>query len=128
MSGAHEYSAEVRRLFGRPAHAGALSPGTGATHVAESLALDRRAWTRFEARVESGKVTAMAFRAWGCPHFIAACELAAAWLEGRPLAAAVTLEPDWLAGELQVPADKRGRLLVVEDALRKLAAEGRPPQ
>jgi NifU-like protein involved in Fe-S cluster formation len=90
--------------------------------VAESCALDRRAWVRFEARVDSGAIAAVAFQAWGCPHFLAACELAAGWLEGRPLDSAAQCSPDWLSGELQVPADKLGRLLVIEDALRELAA------
>lgn len=128
MSAPREYSAEVRRLFARPAHAGPLRAGTGARLAAESLALDRRAWVRFEVRIESGMVAATVFRAWGCPHFLAACELAAGWLEGRPLESAAHCRSGWLAGELQVPADKLGRLLVIEDALRDLAARRAEPK
>jgi len=62
------------------------------------------------------------FRAWGCPHFIAACELAVSGLPGRPLIEAGQVQAAALARELAVPAGKLGRLLVIEDALRDLAA------
>lgn len=65
------------------------------------------------------------YRAYGCPHTLAACEWVARRLESAtPLAAS---REQWLAQAgtpaewaqaLQVPAAKLGRLLVIEDALR----------
>ena len=103
-------------------HAGALPPGPGQTLLAAASALERGAWLEVAARVVDGVVVDARFRAWGCPHFIAACELAVAGLPGRPLSEAGQVEAASLARELAVPAAKLGRLLVIEDALRDLAA------
>jgi NifU-like protein involved in Fe-S cluster formation len=116
------YPDRVRELFLRPAHAGSLSAGPGHVVAAAAAAPERGAWLEVVARVEADRVVEARFRAWGCPHFIAACELAVARLEGRPLAEAAGLEPAALARELGVPAEKLGRLLVVEDVLSALAA------
>ena len=122
MTAAPGYSDRVRELFTRPPHAGSLPPGPGRVIAVEAVAPERGAWLEVMARVEAGTVVEARFRAWGCPHFIAACELAVARLEGRPPGEAVQFEPAALARELGVPAGKLGRLLVIEDALRDLAA------
>lgn len=122
MSAAGSYSDRVRRLFADPAHAGALPPGPGRSLLAGAIALERGAWLEVTARVVEGVVADARFLAWGCPHFIAACELAVAGLPGRPLGEAGRVEAAALARELDVPAGKLGRLLLIEDALRDLAA------
>ena len=122
MTAGGAYSDRVRRLFADPAHAGALPPGPGRTLLAGAMALERGAWLDVAARVVEGVVADARFRAWGCPHFIAACELAVAGLPGRALSEAGRVEAAALARELDVPAGKLGRLLVIEDALRDLAA------
>jgi len=116
------YSDRVRRLFADPPHAGALPRGPGHTLLAGAMAVERGAWLEVAARVVEGVVADARFRAWGCPHFIAACELAVAGLPGRPLSEAGQVEAAALARELAVPTGKLGRLLVIEDALRDLAA------
>lgn len=122
MTAGGTYSDRVRRLFADPPHAGALPPGPGRTLLAGAMALERGAWFEVAARVVEGVVADARFRAWGCPHFIAACELAVAGLPGRTLSEAGQVEAAALARELAVPAGKLGRLLVIEDALRDLAA------
>ncbi len=122
MTAGGAYSDRVRRLFADPPHAGALPPGPGRTLLAGAMALERGAWLEVAARVVEGVVADARFRAWGCPHFIAACELAVAGLPGRALSEAGRVEAAALARELDVPAGKLGRLLVIEDALRDLAA------
>ena len=122
MTAGGTYSDRVRCLFADPPHAGALPPGPGRTLLAGAMALERGAWLEVAARVVEGVVADARFRAWGCPHFIAACELAVAGLPGRPLSEAGQVEAAALARELAVPAGKLGRLLVIEDALRDLAA------
>lgn len=122
MTAGGTYSDQVRRLFADPPHAGKLPPGPGHTLMAGAAALERGAWLEVAVRVVEGVVADARFRAWGCPHFIAACELAVARLPGRLLREAGLVEPAALARELAVPAWKLGRLLVIEDALRDLAA------
>jgi NifU-like protein involved in Fe-S cluster formation len=122
VSAGGPYSDRVRLLFADPPHAGVLPPGPGRSLLAGALALERGAWLEVAARVVEGVVVDARFRAWGCPHFIAACELAVAALPGRPLGEAGRVEAAALARELAVPAGKLGRLLVIEDALRDLAA------
>ncbi len=116
------YTDEVRRLCAQPAHAGDLGPGGGSVLVGESAAPERGAWARFAARVVDGRVQEARFRAWGCPHVLAACELAASRLEGHPPGRAGGLSAATLAAALDLPAQKLGRLLVIEDALAALAA------
>ena len=122
MTAGGTYSDRVRRLFADPPHAGALPPGPGRTLLAGAMALERGAWLEVAVRVVEGVVADARFRAWGCPHFIAACELAVAGLPGRPLIEAGQVQATALSRELAVPAGKLGRLLVIEDALRDLAA------
>jgi len=65
------------------------------------------------------------YRAYGCPHTLAACEWVARQLQGCELSAlspaalaqAVGGPLEW-ARDLAVPQPKLGRLLVIEDALR----------
>jgi NifU-like protein involved in Fe-S cluster formation len=113
-----EYSAEVRRRFeaadgGHGLQAGQLAAG------AEDRALG--VWARFEIGIRGEYVERVRFHVFGCPHTIAAASLLAEWLEGQPLPA---LQADWsrqLAARLEVPEEKMGRLLVLEDALRACA-------
>jgi len=116
------YSAEVRRLFAAPPFCGDLPPGPGTPCRGEAEALDRGAWVRLEARLQDGIVADARFRAWGCPHLIAACALVTERLVGQPAPGAFRLDPAGLARELEVPTAKLGRLLVLEDALSGLAA------
>jgi len=116
--GLADYSARVRALFDALPRAGDL-PAGGPVIAGEAAAIDRGAWVRFEARLANGRITDCRFRAWGCPHTLAAAALAAAEL------AAGRGAPDArrLAHELDAPAAKLGRLLVVEDAMQALLAE-----
>jgi len=117
------YSARVLELFSALPYAGSLPAAPGGIAAAEAIALDRGAWVKFEARVEAGHIVACRFRAWGCPHTLAAAALAAGWLEGRPHGESTRCEAARLARELDAPAEKMGRLLVVEDAARALLAQ-----
>ena len=116
------YSPLVRELFERLPHAGDLAPGPGAVVYGEAMALDRGAWIRFEARIEDGRVAACAFRAWGCPHTLAAAALVASRMQGRGIDGGPVFDARSLAAELDAPAEKLGRLLVVEDALSGMLA------
>jgi NifU-like protein involved in Fe-S cluster formation len=117
------YSERVLELFRALPGAGTLREAPGSVATGESMALDRGAWVRFEARVSAGRIVECRFRAWGCPHLLAAAALAAGRLagaEGHPAPRCAAAD---LARELDAPAEKMGRLLVVEDAARALLAE-----
>ncbi|MEJ2515701.1 MAG: iron-sulfur cluster assembly scaffold protein [Gammaproteobacteria bacterium] len=124
------YSPEVERRFEAPPRQGELF-GAPTDRLAGSAG-DTRLGARvsFEARVRSGRVVECRFRAYGCPHVIAAASWVAEHAEGRAVG-----EPDWpdaheLARRLEAPAHKLGSLLVVEDAYRAMVADtgGRPGQ
>ena len=111
---ADPYSATVRELFATTRHAGDLA---GEESVSTT---DQDVRIRLSAGVEDGIITTMRFRAWGCPHLIAAAEAACAALEGSAAAGLV----DWAAADLMenlpVPVEKTGRILVLEDTVRSL--------
>ena len=73
---------------------------------------------RFELKIDGRDCEKCPFQAYGCPHTLAVTAWLCETLEGAPLATAVPGTPaDW-AARFEVPAEKLGRLLIVEDALR----------
>ena len=108
------YSDEVRELFTRPGHAGVLEDGIGAAVDDQGVRIG------LTARVSEGRVAAMAFQAYGCPHVIAAAEAACAELEGREAVELLDYSITGLMQSLSVPVEKTGRILVLEDAIRSL--------
>lgn len=125
---AGRYSDLVRARFQALTEAGDLPPAAGQAVSGEGMALDRLAWVRFTARIDGGRVADCRFRAFGCPHTLAAASLVAERLRGSALDALPTPDIAGLARELEAPAEKRGRLLVVEDAWRDLLACARRVQ
>ncbi len=114
------YSEPVRALFARPQHAGdaggpAVDLQRGAHRVVLSAATDGRQLTR------------LAFRVFGCPHLVAAAEWFCDTFEGQPAEALQTFESATIMQKLEIPVDKTGRILLLEDAVRalqgKIAAE-----
>jgi len=80
----------------------------------------------FELKIAHGSVKSARFSAYGCPHTVAVSAWLCEVLEGAPLEAGAPGEPASWADKFAVPAEKLGRLLIVEDALR--AALGYAPQ
>ena len=74
-------------------------------------------WVRFQLQVVEDVVAAAGFQAFGCPHTVAAASVVADWLEGRSVAAARKLDVRALCAELEVPVEKVGKLLRIEDAV-----------
>ena len=122
-----EYSSEVVRRFGSPQRAGELPHGT--TGLVSGEAEDRtlNVWARFQLRVIDGTIEAVRFRVFGCPHTVAAASWIAERLEGSPAASASRVDLEALKAELDVPVEKLGKLLRIEDAVaacwRQLAHE-----
>jgi NifU-like protein involved in Fe-S cluster formation len=120
-----DYSSEVRqrfehlprhgRVFGEPPERVAGAAGS----------MEHGVRVEFEARIRDGRIVECRFRAYGCPHVIAAASWVAEHAEGRAAADTDWLEPRRIAELLDAPAHKLGSLLVVEDAFRACMAARR---
>jgi len=122
------YSPRVRDLFTRLPGTQAIAPGGGTVVAGEAMALERGAWVRFEALIDHGRFIECVFRAWGCPHVLAASAWACSEIRGLAIDAAGAINARRVAEALDAPAEKMGRLLVVEDAMQALFAEARAVQ
>ena len=121
-----EYASEVIRRFEAPAFAGPLqadSRGCSITGTAGEIRLGTT--VGFTGRIEAGRLAELRFAAYGCPHTIAAADRVAEQLTGRGVEALEAVDPHQLALELEVPANKLGRMLVIEDALHLCAQDWR---
>jgi NifU-like protein involved in Fe-S cluster formation len=119
---AFNYSPLVQRYFSHPIGAGRWSGERGQVASGEAGSEELGTRVRFELRSDDGVVTEARFQAFGCPHTIAAASWLAEHLPGRSLDSAMPMPILELGRHLEVPAEKLGRLLVVEDALRAAVA------
>lgn len=115
-----EYSDLVIDHFERPRNAGRFAP---AADVIEGIAgsVAQGAMFTLSARIVADRVSALGFEAYGCPH----CVAAGSWLSERLIGSTREQLQTWhwqeAADALAMPAEKRGRLLILEDAVRALA-------
>ena len=112
-----EYSPAVVRHFDAPNRARELPSGTPGLVSGEAEDRTLQVWIRFELALGEGIVRAAAFEAYGCPHTVAAASVVADWLEGRQVDAARELDVRALCVDLDVPVEKLGKLLRIEDAV-----------
>jgi cysteine desulfurase len=109
----------VRRYFRAPARIPQFPEGEAPPDVRRGRAGRHADGTHvyFEMRIADGIVKSARFSAYGCPHTVAVTAWLCEVLEGSRLDAGPPGEPaDW-ARKFDVPAEKLGRLLIVEDAL-----------
>ena len=116
---ADPYSERVRALFANPLHAGRVGNGL------EAYVEDQGVRVELTARLEDSVLGELRFRAWGCPHFLAAAEAFCDEYEGRELSELEAFQAVEIMQTLPVPREKMGRILVLEDAVRSLRACGR---
>jgi len=115
VSAGGPYSELVLRLFREAPRAGrAYGEGWASGAAAEPLTATRVQWY---LRAGGGRIERVAYRVRGCPHTIAATAHAAAGLPGRAVAG-LDLDLEGLVRDLGIPAGKRGRLFVIQDALQ----------
>ena len=115
------YSIRVRQLFDAPEHAGRLDGAVHAERAEQGVRIS------LFAEVEDGRLKALRFLAWGCPHVIAMAEAVCAACEGRSAAELLDFSTADLMQSLSVPVEKTGRILVIEDAVRSLGSAAGSP-
>ena len=106
----------MRELPGAQALPRGARTATGAAGDA-----DQGARVEFEFMVEQGQVARGRFRAFGCPHLVAAASWVTDRLRGATREELVAWDWREAAEALEVPAAKFGRLLTVQDAVRDAA-------
>jgi NifU-like protein involved in Fe-S cluster formation len=112
------YSELTRRYFEHAACAGAA---TGVDWFrGQAGSRERGTWVQFDVQVRSaepdGTVRAVRFLAFGCPHVIAVCQWVAEQAIGLAVDARLPESVQALRMRFEVPVEKLGRLLIVEDA------------
>ena len=123
-----DYSDLVVDHFENPRHAGRFVPAVDVIEGAGG-AREHGAVFNLTARV-SGKawvsgtvIAAVRFEVYGCPH----CVAAGSWLSERLVGCTPADLERWswreVADALQAPLEKRGKLLLLEDAVRAMAAD-----
>jgi NifU-like protein involved in Fe-S cluster formation len=119
-----EYNELVVDHFERPRNVGTL---ISAGNVIQGKAGRRDQGAEFvlTARVADERIADARFEAYGCPHCIAAGSLLTTSLIGSDQERIRQWSWRELAQQLQVPTAKRGRLLILEDAVRAMAADWR---
>lgn len=114
-----EYSPAVVDHFEHPRNSGRFDAGEG---VIKGVAGSVAQGTMFvlSARVAEDRIEAVRFEAYGCPH----CVAAGSWLSERLVGLTQRELRAWQWRDadqaLRFPMEKRGRLLILEDAVRAL--------
>ena len=105
---------------------GAGWPGAGAAGGAivsgEAGGRGQETWVRFHLLIAGDTVKEARFQAFACPHTTEVAAWLCAELRGRTREQLIPGTPGAWAQARGVPAEKLGRLLVVEDALRACVA------
>ena len=108
------YNEATQRYFETAPGAGVLGgPGTF-RGAAGSRA--HGTWVQFDVQVNAGVIQTARFLAFGCPHTIAVSAWVAEQGVGPLLTAALPHSVQELSDRFAVPVEKRGRLLIIEDA------------
>lgn len=120
-----DYSPLVRELFSSAKAEDELKPQGGEWVLGEAGSVANGTWVRFALRIDRGRVTEARFKAYGCPHTLAAAACFAAQARGSALDQVPAEGARQVAGRLEVPPEKLGRLLIVEDAMRACRRQAR---
>jgi NifU-like protein involved in Fe-S cluster formation len=108
------YSELTRRYFESGIGAGELE-GPG---VFRGAAGDRAhgTWVQFDLQIDSRQVRVARFRAFACPHTIAVSAWLVEAVVGKAPQPSLPESVQALRDRFEVPVEKMGRLLIIEDA------------
>jgi cysteine desulfurase len=117
--------AEVRRvhqqLWGSsPARTVPLPSRAGSQRLGEAGAKRLGTWVRFAVQLDGDFVIDASVQVYGCPHTVAACQLVADGLRGKPFSRSSLGTAELWRQEVGAPVEKLGRILIIEDALTQL--------
>jgi NifU-like protein involved in Fe-S cluster formation len=119
------YNELTLRYFESAAAAGVLDgPGT---HRGTAGSRAQGTWVQFDVRVDSGIIQEARFLAFACPHTIAVSAWVAEHAVGGGARDGLPEAVQNLSERFAVPVDKRGRLLIVEDAWIAALRGASPP-
>ncbi len=119
MRGWQRYSALTEQYFAQPRCVGTLAADHETTICGTAGQREHGTEVVFYIGVDDDRIGEMTFQAFGCPHTIAACSVLAERLTGWPVESLDDFRPAEMAATLDLPVEKMGRLLIIEDALRK---------
>jgi nitrogen fixation protein NifU and related proteins len=119
-----DYSPLVIEHFEQPRNVGAFAP---APNVIRGHAGQREQGVEFTltARVVGGQIAEARFEAYGCPHCVAAGSLLTSSLAGFDIDRLQRWSWRDIERLLEVPTTKRGRLLLLEDAVQAMGQDWR---
>lgn len=118
-----QYGPLVRELFYSAVHGGDLPDGEG--RIVRSQVSEGSAGPQIclSARTDGAVWLAIRYRVFGCPHLVAAAEWSAERFEGGAVESVQAFPVDEILDTLDVPIEKTGRILLLEDAF--MALDGR---
>ena len=73
-------------------------------------------WVQFDVQLNAGIIQQARFLAFGCPHTIAVTAWVAEHAAGRAARTGLPESVPQISDRFEVPLEKRGRLLIIEDA------------
>jgi NifU-like protein involved in Fe-S cluster formation len=114
-----DYSLEVQERFRSSEGAGEFAEGAPGVVTGEAEDRTLNVWFRFQIEIAGSAIRTVKYRVFGCPHSIAAAAWVADALPGREVDALDELDTRGLLRRLDAPVEKLGKLLVLEDALRR---------
>ena len=112
------YNSLVRDLFFGAQPGSSFEPAQDSWLTAEAGSIARGTWVRLKLRIQGARVTDARFSVYGCPHTVAAVAWVAWQIVGRDAGALLPEGVAKLCEPLEVPVEKLGRLLVIEDVVR----------
>jgi NifU-like protein involved in Fe-S cluster formation len=118
---AEPYNDAVRQRFENPLHAGDLGGRYPDVVTVEACESEAGCRIVLAAAMDGNAVLRLRYRVFGCPHLIAAAEELCSRLEGQGPQALQDVPLAQLMQLLEVPVEKTGRLLLLEDAAHLLA-------
>lgn len=113
------YNALVAEHFRKPRNT-PCHPAQPGIYEGAAGSIEEGVAFRLSAKIVNDQIAELRFEAYGCPYSIAAASVLTEAAIGISREEASRWSWRDLARQLEVPNEKRGRLLILEDALRDL--------
>jgi len=114
------YSNSVVQLFEEPNYVGILDVSDSDTYVVKVQESCYGAFLILSILLDNEIIKKILFKTRGCPYLIAGADWFCSDLEGKSYKNLKNWSAALLIDKLEVPTEKIGRILIIEDAARKL--------